>query len=81
MPSRPTTSQVARWITPDPEAVSHIVTAVLREEAWWTALRCGKYAQTTVIWADGACGEETPLVLTGIVAEAADTTADLNLKT
>jgi hypothetical protein len=81
MPSHPKESHVARWITPDPEAVSNIVAAVLREEAWWTALRSGKYAHTSVVWADGAMSEERSSVEPLAIPDSADLPADLDVKT
>jgi hypothetical protein len=53
MPSRPSAAEAARWITRDSDLVAHIVEEILREEAWWTAVRARKHAHLTVVWADG----------------------------
>jgi hypothetical protein len=44
----------ARWITPEADAVSRIIDETLREEAWWTAAKSGKFAARNLVWVDRA---------------------------
>ena len=44
----------AEWIIPDTEAVDAMIEAVLFEQAWWIAVKSGKFAHRGVVWADGA---------------------------
>ncbi len=43
---------VAWWMAKDSHALHTIVDDILREEAWWIAVRSGQYAQQDTIWAD-----------------------------
>ena len=43
----------AQWIIPDTVSVNALIDLALYEQAWWIALRCGKYAHKGVVWADG----------------------------
>lgn len=47
----------ARWITLDPDMVSHILEEVLFQEAWITAARAQQFALTRVIWEDERSSE------------------------
>jgi hypothetical protein len=44
----------AQWIIPDTESVDALIEAVLYEQAWWIAVRCGKHAHRGIVWAEGS---------------------------
>jgi hypothetical protein len=44
--------ETARWTMTHPELLAYVVEEILREEAWWMAVRARKYASPTMIWAD-----------------------------
>jgi hypothetical protein len=50
----------AEWIIPDTEAVDAMIEAVLLEQAWWIAVKSGKFAHRGVVWADGAPRSKAP---------------------
>lgn len=53
LPVAPVPSPPQVWYTLHAATVARFVEDALRDEAWWTAARSGKYAQCTVVWADG----------------------------
>lgn len=44
--------ETVRWTVPHPELLAHVAEEILREEAWWMAVRARKYASPAMIWAD-----------------------------
>jgi hypothetical protein len=44
--------ETARWTVTHPELLAHVAEEILREEAWWMAVRARKYASPAMIWAD-----------------------------
>ena len=57
MPPKIDAALMARWITRDAEIVSQIVEQILREEAWWIAVRSKKFALNSTVWVDRSLAE------------------------
>lgn len=54
--------ETARWTVIHPELLAYVAEEILREEAWWMAVRARKYASLAMIWADRRSDAPTPVV-------------------